>query len=61
MPDTDGIIVELAVSGKSEPRKLGFLVGVFVAHPSPLRSAQTRMLIGICKLKAQAYCIRLWE
>lgn len=56
MPDTGGIIVELAMSSKSKPRKLGLLVGV-----SPLRLAQAAVLMGVCKLEAQAYPVRLWE
>lgn len=56
MPDTGGIIVELAMSSKSKPRKRGLLVGV-----SPLRLAQADVLMGVYKLEAQAYPVRLWE
>lgn len=56
MPDTGGIIVELAMSSKSKPRKLGPLVGV-----SPLRLAQADVLMAVYRLEAQAYPVRLWE
>lgn len=56
MPDTGGIIVELAMSSKSKPRKLGLLVGV-----SSLRLAQADVQMGVYKLEAQVYPVRLGE